>query len=105
MKSLSGQLLQAAARVRASYVSRVSVAWLVSLIYGFRLLLRRHRAQDNGGSDGQSLMLLCAILRLQPKFARIFARGSSIEKGMNGAESHFTVSGPFNVHQARTAVV
>ena len=77
MKSLSGQL-QLPALVRASYVSRVSVAWLVSLIYGFRLLLlrlRRHRAQDNGGSDGQSLMLLCAILRLQPKFARIFARG------------------------------
>ena len=78
MKSLSGQL-QLTALARASYVSRVSVAWLVSLIYGFRRLLllrlRRHRAQDNGGSDGQSLMLLCAILRLQPKFARIFARG------------------------------
>ena len=73
MKSLSGQL-QLTALARASYVSRVSVAWLVSLIYGFRRL-RRHRAQDNGGSDGQSLMLLCAILRLQPKFARIFALG------------------------------
>ena len=54
MKSLSGQL-QSGARASELRVTRWLLGWLlgwlVGLIYGFRLLLRRHRAQDNRRVD------------------------------------------------------